>query len=99
MWFAEGLQYFDDEDGDDAHDDDAVAGEVTRYFGDRGFGFITPDFSGAAPSADEYFFHISEVDGNEIAEGDWVYFYESFDENKNRYYASDVILANDEKDE
>ena len=101
MWFADGLtlQYFDDEDGDDAHDDDAVGGVVTRYFEDRGFGFIEADDSGATPSADEYFFHISQVDGDSIAEGDWVYFYESFDDAKDRYYATDVIVANNEKEE
>ena len=99
MWIAQNIQYYYEEEGDDAHDDDAVGGVVTRYFEDRGFGFIEADDSGATPSADEYFFHISQVDGDSIAEGDWVYFYESFDDAKDRYYATDVIVANDEKEE
>ena len=108
IWYARDVEFYNetdsDDDGadenysdDDAVDEDAVAGTVTRYFAHRGYGFIKSDDSGATPSASEYFFHISQVEDGEIAEGDWVYFYEEYNEEKEGYTAIDIVLANDEK--
>ena len=107
MWHAENVNFHSQQETDqnqqsnednNEDDADAVGGVVTRYFDDRGYGFIESDDSGATPSASEYFFHISRVDEGLIAEGDYVYFYEEWDENKQRFSAVDIIIANDEKD-
>ena len=96
MWYANNIRFEQDSDDYEDADEDAIGGVVTHYNTERGFGFIEPDDSGATPSTDEYFFHVSAVEDGQIEDGDLVYFYESWDENKERYHATDIIIANDE---
>ena len=86
-------QYYDADEGD--KDDCAISGEVDYYDERRGFGSISwdGDQHGNPPqNCGEFFFHISQVDGGKIAERDYAHFYESYNENKERWEAVDIIF-------
>ena len=91
----------DDLDSESESDDtEEIAGRVTRWYSDRGYGIITAndaDRHEAASSA-TYFFHISNFDTEDsgIQVGDAVHFYESYNEAKGRWEAHHVVLAGDE---
>ena len=74
------------------YEDGTVSGTVTYYDAHRGYGYIEWDGEGYVPYAQDYFFHVSQVDGGVIAEGDQVLFYESYNGDKDRFEATDIIF-------
>ena len=105
--YEEDDEYYDADEGDVP---DAIGGVITHWNKDKGYGFIEPDEdSGAHASANAYFVHVSQLEHysfydsegyyNDPEVGDWVYFYEEYDHQKNRWYATNVVYANLEKDD
>jgi cold shock CspA family protein len=106
----------DDEyyDADEKDDPEAIAGVITHWNEDRGYGFVEPAEYVAHASAGTYFVHVSQLEDNDEnynggdyydwsdgippEVGDWVYFYEDYDHQKNRWHATNVVNANLQKD-
>ena len=81
------------QDDDTAEEQDGISGTVTYYDAARGYGYITWDGQGTTPHAVEFFFHISQVEASEIAEGDSVLFYEGYDLVKERMIATEIVFS------
>lgn len=60
-------------------------GKVTRYFHDRGFGFIRGD------DGNSYFIHHSNLNGEYIDSGYFV-FYKSFQNDRSDYNAKNIMV-------
>ena len=96
-------QYYDANEGDE--DEGApVQGIVTYYNAERGYGNIAfvwnyLAFSRVSPQdVKDFFFHISQVEGGEIAEDDHVEFWESYNNTKERWEATDITFPEPEDD-
>ena len=65
---------------------------MTSYNTERGHGNIRGD------GDEDFFFHVSQVDGGKINVGDDVLFYQSYNEGKDRWEAKDIIFLVQEDD-
>ena len=86
-----------DEEKEEANKARRIAGIVDYYNDARGYGNICIDYPDRGVS-DDYFFHVSQVDGGKINVGDDVLFYQSYNEGKDRWEAKDIIFLVQEDD-
>lgn len=61
-------------------------GKVTRYFRDKGYGFIQ------GQDGHSYFIHASDLNGEYIEAGYYTHF-ETFSNNKGKYNAKNVLVV------